>query len=175
MHAGNRIRTLALIGLVAVALMVFGGLTFKVNAVKSELRTAENRIIALSTRQMMLETELETRASQRQLTDWNAVDFGYRPPRSAQFLESERQLAALGAPRAPGAPVPIRAASYLEGGSAEAFAMTSGQDGVSVPDQTFTKEAVDQAEEKDNVAPRLAGYLGSAGRIALSVRTGVPE
>ena len=56
------------------------------------------------------ETEFETRASQQQLSNWNAVEFGYSAPRADQYLESERQLAALGTPRGVDAPSPVRVA-----------------------------------------------------------------
>ena len=69
----------------------------------------------------MLETEFQARANQRQLAEWNAVEFGYRAPRADQYLENERQLASLGAPRGPAAPNPIRVARaelQTEGGLA---------------------------------------------------------
>lgn len=86
-------------------------LTFRVNAVKSEVRLAERRVAQLKQEKMFLETEFETRASQQQLEAFNDVDFGYQPPTAEQYLESERQLAALGKPRSPDAPAPIRVAS----------------------------------------------------------------
>ena len=52
-------------------------LTFKVNAVKSEVLLAERQILALERETLLLETEFETRASQRQLAAWNA-----KPPAS---------------------------------------------------------------------------------------------
>ena len=85
-------------------------LTFKVNAVKSEVRLTERQIIAAERQKMMLETEFQTRASQHQLSDWNEVEFGYRAPRADQYLENQRQLAVLGAPRAFDAPRPVRVA-----------------------------------------------------------------
>ena len=177
----SRLRTIILLGLVFVALGVLGGLTFQANAVKSELRTAESRIIALRTRQMMLQTELETRASQRQLADWNAVDFGYRPPRAAQFLENERQLAALGEARAPGAPDPIRVAAYQDPASLE-----SGEDGERLAigsaagegfmtGKAFAAQPPSLRTDDDPVASALAPYLGGSARIAISARTGVSE
>ncbi len=80
----------------AVCFALLLALTFKVNAVKSDVRLAERQIIAAQQAKLMLETEFETRASQQQLSDWNAVEFGYSAPRADQYLESERQLAALG-------------------------------------------------------------------------------
>ncbi|MDE2435434.1 MAG: hypothetical protein KGM49_04145 [Sphingomonadales bacterium] len=89
-------------------------LTFKVNAVKSRVRLTERQIVALRQDTMFLETEFETRANQQQLSSLNQVEFGYQAPTAGQYLEGERQLAALGKPRAPGAPSPIRVASALE-------------------------------------------------------------
>lgn len=86
-------------------------LTFRVNAVKSEVRLAERQIVALKQQKLLLETEFETRANQQQLRNLNDVEFGYEAPAAGQYLEGERQLAALGKPRGPGAPSPIRVAS----------------------------------------------------------------
>lgn len=101
------------IGWAAILAICFGltvALTFRVNAVKSEVRLAERQIIALRTERGMLETEFETRANQQQLRALNAVEFGYEAPTARQYLESERQLAALGKPRGPNAPEMIRVA-----------------------------------------------------------------
>ena len=86
-------------------------LSFKVHAVRSEVLLAERQLIALQRETLLLETEFETRASQRQLAEWNAVTFGYAAPRAGQFLDGERQLASLGEVRGPDAPSPIRLAS----------------------------------------------------------------
>ena len=86
-------------------------LTFRVNAVKSEVRLAERHIAQLRQEKMFLETEFETRASQQQLEAFNDVDFGYTAPTAGQYLDGERALAALGKPRSPDAPAPIRVAS----------------------------------------------------------------
>jgi hypothetical protein len=85
-------------------------LSFKVHAVKSEVLLAERQLIALERETLLLETEFETRASQRQLAEWNNVEFGYAAPRARQFLDGERQLASLGQRLGPDAPAPIRLA-----------------------------------------------------------------
>ena len=85
-------------------------LSFKVHAVKSEVLLAERQLIALERETLLLETEFETRASQRQLAEWNTVEFGYSAPRARQFLDGERQLASLGQGLGPDAPAPIRLA-----------------------------------------------------------------
>ena len=87
------------------------GLALRVNAVKSDVRLAERQIVMLKQEKLFLETEFETRANQQQLTAFNNVDFGYEAPTAGQYLGSERQLAALGKPRSPDAPAPIRVAS----------------------------------------------------------------
>ena len=95
----------------AVCFALTVALTFRVNAVRSQVRLTERRIAALQTDKAMLETEFETRANQQQLTALNEVEFGYQAPSPGQYLESERQLAVLGKPRGPDAPPMIRVAA----------------------------------------------------------------
>ncbi|WP_324741992.1 hypothetical protein U8326_01855 [Tsuneonella sp. CC-YZS046] len=111
MVPGSRLRSIGWAVVLAVSLILFAALTFQVNAVKSKVRLAERKIVALEQEKSMLETEFQARASQQQLANWNEVDFGYKAPVAGQFLEGERQLAMFGTPRAPGAPEPIRVAS----------------------------------------------------------------
>lgn len=85
-------------------------LTFKVNAVKSQVRLTERQILAVKQDKLLLETEFETRANQQQLRTLNQVEFGYQAPAAGQYLEGERQLATLGMERAADAPSPIRVA-----------------------------------------------------------------
>jgi len=108
--SGSRLRQLGWAMALGLCMMLFLALTFKVNAVKSDVRLAERQIISLQRQKIMLETEFQSRASQQQLAAWNAVDFGYQAPRAEQYLENERQLASLGMPRLPGSPEPIRVA-----------------------------------------------------------------
>jgi hypothetical protein len=91
-------------------LFVTVALTFRVNAVKSQVRLAERQIVRLRQEKLLLETEFETRANQQQLVSLNNVEFGYQAPTAGQYLEGERQLASLGKARGPGAPSPIRVA-----------------------------------------------------------------
>ncbi len=86
-------------------------LTFKVNAVKSQVRLTEREIASTRQQKLFLETEFEARANQQQLKSLNDVEFGYQAPTAGQYLEGERQLAALGKARSPDAPSPIRVAS----------------------------------------------------------------
>jgi hypothetical protein len=108
--AGSRLRQLGWAVSLALCCALFAALTFKVNSVRSQVRLAERQLLSLQREKMLLETEFETRASQQQLAQWNAVDFGYQAPGPGQYLEGERQLASLGEPRLPAAPSPIRVA-----------------------------------------------------------------
>ncbi|MBM0170111.1 hypothetical protein [Altererythrobacter sp. C41] len=110
MTVGSRMRQIGWAVVLSICLAGFVVLTFRVNAVKSEVRLAERQIIALERENLLLETEFETRANQQQLANWNRVEFGYQAPRADQFLDNERELAALGLPRAIGGPEPIRVA-----------------------------------------------------------------
>lgn len=107
---GSRLRQASWAATLSVALGLFLALTFHVNAIKSQVRLAERRIVSLEREKLLLETEFQSRASQRQLAEWNAVDFGYVAPRAGQFLESETELASLGTPLRADAPQPIRIA-----------------------------------------------------------------
>ena len=106
----GRKRQVALAFILIGSIAAFLALTFRVNAVRSEVRVAERQIIALKNETLLLETEFQTRASQRQLAQWNALEFGYVSPTTGQLLESDRQLASLGQPRGADAPQPIRVA-----------------------------------------------------------------
>lgn len=102
------------VGWAAVLLTCFAFsvvLTFKVNAVKSQVRLTERKIVAVKQDKLFLETEFEARASQQQLKNLNEIEFGYSAPTAGQYLEGERQLAALGKAPAADAPSPIRVAS----------------------------------------------------------------
>lgn len=113
----SRFKQLGWIALLAICLGLFIALSFQTHSVKTEVLLAEREIVALERQTMILETEFQTRASQRQLSDWNAVEFGYRAPRADQYLENERQLASLGSPVRADAPQPIRVARNVPAGS----------------------------------------------------------
>ena len=108
--AGSRIRQMGWAAVLAACIALFALLSFQVQTVRSEVLLAEREIIALERNVLMLETEFQTRASQRQLAEWNTIELGYKAPRADQYLESNRQLAKLGQDAAPGAPPPIRVA-----------------------------------------------------------------
>lgn len=111
MIPGLRLRSMGWLALIGMCFALLVVLSFRVNALKSEVRLEEKRIIALKQEKLYLETEFETRASQQQLKAWNDVEFGYVAPGSTQYLENERQLASLGKLPGPDAPRPIRVAS----------------------------------------------------------------
>ncbi len=143
--AGSRLRQLGWVVTLAICAALCVALTFKVNSVRSEVRLAERKIVSLQREKVLLETEFETRASQQQLATWNAVDFGYEAPGADQYLEGERQLAALGEPRAVGAPSPIRVARAA-GDPAEMHlpAMVSPLTGKPVKQQTEEQGLADK-------------------------------
>jgi hypothetical protein len=122
MISGLQARSLGWMAVLVICLALVVGLSFRVHAVKSEVLLAERQIVALERETLLLETEFETRASQRQLAVWNAVEFGYQAPRADQFLEGTRQLASLGQQRAPGAPAPVMLARADASGEGEAAA-----------------------------------------------------
>lgn len=127
----DRLHTIGWGMALTICMMLTLALTFRVNAVKSEVRLADRQIAQLRQENMFLETEFETRASQQQLKAFNDVDFGYQAPTAGQYLENERQLAALGKPRSPDAPEPIRVASAAnagEGGVRVMAALVTGND-----------------------------------------------
>jgi hypothetical protein len=127
MMTSSQARSLGWAAVLAICFAVVVVLSFKVHAVKSEVLLAERHLIALQRETLLLETEFETRASQRQLAEWNTVEFGYAAPRAGQFLEGERQLASLGEVRSPDAPAPIRLAR-AESTDLVAVAGTGGED-----------------------------------------------
>lgn len=107
---GSRIRQIGWAAVLSACVVLFALLSLQVQTVRSEVLLAEREIIALERDVLMLETEFQTRASQRQLADWNTIEFGYRAPRADQYLDNNRQLASLGQDARPDAPAPIRVA-----------------------------------------------------------------
>lgn len=107
----DRLRSMGWAAVLLICFTLLIALTFRVNAVKSQVRLAERQIVSLKQDKLLLETEFETRANQQQLRNLNDVEFGYSAPTAGQYLEGERQLAALGKARGPNAPSPIRVAT----------------------------------------------------------------
>ncbi|MEM1053126.1 MAG: hypothetical protein AAGI28_13635 [Pseudomonadota bacterium] len=107
---GSRIRQIGWAAVLAACFALFALLSLQVQTVRSEVLLAEREIIALERDVLMLETEFQTRASQRQLAEWNTIELGYKAPRADQYLDNNRQLASLGQDVRPDAPAPIRVA-----------------------------------------------------------------
>jgi hypothetical protein len=156
MNSGSRLRKIGWAMVLITCTALYGALHLRVNAVKSEVRLAERQIVALQEEKVLLETEFQTRANQRQLATWNDVEFGYAAPKPGQFLEGERQLAQFGSPRAPGAPEPIMVASAVQ-----EEAGTSFSDLISSP--AMAAQAKPEREELS--APRSAARV-SVGKLA---------
>jgi hypothetical protein len=172
MTPGSRLRQASWIATLLVCTALFVALTLRVNAVKSEVRLAERRIVSLERQKMLLETEFETRANQQQLAAWNNVDFGYRAPGADQFLETERQLAALGTPRAKGAPEPIRVAGASTGDGERPFpVMVSPISGKPVEIGELAQTEVG----RERTGALSAGMRSGPARIALSAPYGITE
>lgn len=171
MVRGSRIRQIGWAALFAICLSAFAALTFRVNAVKSEVRLAERQIVALQKEKIQLETEFQSRANQQQLADWNRIEFGYGAPNADQYLESERQLAGLGVPRGLNAPNPIRVARAPDENEMETGfpALVSPLTGAAYENDAGDDEEDSQRRETDG-ADYDAGSAGQslADRLALS-------
>lgn len=162
----DRLRSIGWAVILSVCVALTLVLTFRVNALKSQVRLTERQIVAIKQEKIDLETEFETRANQQQLRALNDVEFGYEAPKADQYIEGERQLAALGKPRGPGAPAPIRVAANdvtSNGGAGEASsfpAMVSPLTGkamaAEVPLRGTRKptEAADLKERLAHIEPR---------------------
>jgi len=111
----DRVRSIGWAFVLTVCAGMLLALTFRVNAVKSQVRLAERQLVSLRQEKLFLETEFEARSNQQQLKALNDVEFGYAAPKAEQYIEGERQLVVLGKAPAPGAPEPIRVASVAEG------------------------------------------------------------
>ena len=114
MTTQSRIRRIGWLAALALCLALYGVLHFKVHAVQSDVVRAERQIVQLEEATMLLETEYLTRSSQIQLARWNRVDFGFVAPSADQYVDGERELASLSAPRGMDAPEPIRLARLAD-------------------------------------------------------------
>jgi hypothetical protein len=156
------------IAVLAFCTVLYLGLHLKVHAVRSEVVSAERRIVALENQKILLATEFETRASQEQLASWNRVEFGYSAPTARQFVENERQLARFGTPRAAGAPEPIRVASLTTGEDAPAYPrFVSPLTGKPIDDKLLEPEprrvALEARHEGGALRIPLAAAIGDVG------------
>jgi hypothetical protein len=107
----DRVHSIGWVSVLLVCAAFSLALMLRVNAVKSQVAASEKRIVYVERDIDFLQTEFQTRSNQQQLKALNEVEFGYEAPKAAQYIEGERQLAALGNAPAPGAPAPIRYAS----------------------------------------------------------------
>jgi hypothetical protein len=164
MITSSQARSLGWAAVLAFCLAAVVVLSFKVHAVRSEVLLAERQLIALQRETLLLETEFQTRASQRQLAEWNAVEFGYEAPRAGQFLEGERQLASLGEVRSPGAPAPIRLASADAADTAAAAADAPMRSPVSGAKVTLAA-AADEKDAGSMFADAFGDFLIEASPI----------
>lgn len=155
----DRLRSIGWAALLIVCFALLIALTFRVNAVKSQVRLAERQIVAVKQDKLLLETEFETRANQQQLKSLNDVEFGYQAPTAGQYLEGERQLAGLGKPRSADAPSPIRVASAAGVSDASVLpAMVSPLSG-----KAMAAEAPRDAGRKPVTAATLRDRLSQVG------------
>ncbi|EJL29451.1 hypothetical protein [Novosphingobium sp. AP12] len=123
----DRVRSIGWISVLVVCGAMTIGLTLRVNAVKSQVHDTEKKIVWVKQDIDFFETEFATRSNQQALKQLNDLEFGYKAPMAAQYIEGERQLAALGAVPGPGAPAPIRYANAEkpEGKQGSLLAMVS--------------------------------------------------
>jgi hypothetical protein len=169
MSHGSRLRQTGWIALLLMCGACFLVLTFHVNSVKNKVHLAEREIIQLEKKKQTLEIEFQARANQQQLANWNKIDFGYEAPRADQYLDNERQLAALGLAREVNAPEPIRVARNSADGNTAFPAMVSPMSGMAASED---RSADDQPANSRNsmsanrsLAERLSRTSGFAGQI----------
>ncbi|KHS46490.1 MULTISPECIES: hypothetical protein [Novosphingobium] len=173
----SRLRSVGWVVLLGLCLALVVALAFRVNALRSQIHHAEARIVALKQEKMYLETEFETRSNQQQLKAWNDVEFGYAAPNASQYLEGERQLAALSVPATPDAPAPIRVASVDDSVIASAAfpAMVSPLSGKALAsndskavaddgDEDRPARTVDHAEAVETLKDRLGKVVDARPR-----------
>ncbi|WP_082701199.1 hypothetical protein [Erythrobacter sp. YT30] len=150
----------------AMCVGLFALLSLSTHAVKSEVLLAERQIVALERENLMLETEFQARASQRQLSNWNHIEFGYEAPRADQYFDSERQLASLGQPLGPDAPSPIRVAR-ADTGELDAQPIDTGPmvSPVSGEPVTLASAAVEEADPGAAFTEAFGNFLIEASPI----------
>ena len=178
----DRVRSLGWICVMVVGIAVFVALTLRVNAVKSEVHSADRSIASLERQINFLETEFQTRSNQQALKQLNALEFGYKAPGAAQYIEGERQLAALGAAPGPDAPAPIRYASVdtdlpsdgarEEGGSL--LAMVNPVSGATAAAVSAEERAEEKRRQRERAAQteegkRLASEADDLGKRLASI------
>lgn len=167
-HSIGWMTVLLICGALSIALML------RVNAVKSQVASSERRIAYLQRDIDFLQTEFQTRSNQQQLKTLNEVEFGYEAPRADQYIEGERQLAALGKAPAPGAPPPIRYASADKAagegdagqGESALLAMVSPVTGVGAAVARTVTDAGSTADDKAEAKSLARDARGLGKRLA---------
>jgi hypothetical protein len=161
----NRLHSIGWAVVLSICLAFAVVLTLRVNAVKGQVRQTESRIVSLKREIQFLDVEFQTRANQRQLAALNAIEFGYMAPSAGQYIEGERQLAALGMPRGPGAPRPIRMASAaVTDGDATPFmemvspvgARSDGEKAAAAPSSDAKRDGAKKAASDDAIGAAIA-------------------
>ena len=145
----DRVRSLGWASVLLICAAMTIALSLRVNAVKSQVHDTEKRIVAMQQEVDFLDTEFLTRSNQQALRQLNDLEFGYKAPVAGQYIEGERQLAALGMAAVPGAPEPIRYANAAR--PEEKGAADSGLLAMVSPVTGATAAALAEAE----VAPAL--------------------
>lgn len=171
--SAQRLRSIGWLALLAVCGALVMILSFRVNALRSQVHRAEGQIVALKQQKMYLETEFETRANQQQLKAWNDLEFGYVAPVAGQYLENERQLAVLSKPAEPDAPAPIRVATVDDSViAAAAFPALSGGNAAAVRPLSETHEAERADDDGGAGKPRSRALDHAAATATLAEKLG---
>ena len=114
----DRLRSIGWAALLITCLTLLVALTFRVNAVKSQVRLTERQIVAVKREKMFLETEFLTRANQQQLLQ-SIPALGDEPPVMVGMVASKSMRTSISAPRqsAPRSMFRWPSASVIEGSS----------------------------------------------------------
>ena len=169
----DAMRRLGWAALFAVAAALLFGMSLVVNAVRSEVRGTELKILAVKREMLYLDTEFETRANQKQLEAWNDVDFGYVAPTAGQYVDSAGELAMLGKPSIPAPTVPSAAAPVRMAAAGEqpAVARATVEASAAAPKPAKLERAKSEQPERAKPtrlaqADQLPGAASSAKRAA---------
>lgn len=170
----DRVRSIGWMSVLLVCGAVTLALTLRVNAVKSQVYATERKIVGVQQDINFLETEFQTRSNQQALKELNDLEFGYKAPGAGQYIEGERQLAALGKAPGPNAPAPIRYANAdvsgegkgTEGASLLAMVSpVSGATAAAVPaTERKTGRNTAQADGRDPERSQLMREAGDLSR-----------
>ncbi|EIZ79765.1 hypothetical protein WSK_1655 [Novosphingobium sp. Rr 2-17] len=171
----DRVRSIGWISMLVVCGAMTIGLTLRVNAVKSQVHDTEKSIVGVQQEIDFLQTEFATRSNQQALRELNDLEFGYKAPIAKQYIEGERQLAALGVAPGPNAPAPIRYANAEktgdEGAGSSLLAMVSPVTGATAAAIAQTPEKADNSgrdPERDQLKRDAAALSKRLARIEVA-------